>query len=59
MEEVEQYAVETFASTGKGYVVEDLDCSHYMKIYNAPAVRDQTPCVKESLGDRCCFLLPA
>ena len=25
------YAIETFASTGKGYVVEDGECSHYMK----------------------------
>lgn len=24
------YAIETFASTGKGYVVEDGECSHYM-----------------------------
>jgi methionine aminopeptidase type II len=38
MEENEQYAIETFASTGKGYVVEDLDCSHYMKIFDAAPV---------------------
>jgi methionyl aminopeptidase len=25
------YAIETFASTGRGYVVEDGECSHYMK----------------------------
>eukprot|EP00357_Protocruzia_adherens_P036078 CAMPEP_0115044612 /NCGR_PEP_ID=MMETSP0216-20121206/47617_1 /TAXON_ID=223996 /ORGANISM="Protocruzia adherens, Strain Boccale" /LENGTH=31 /DNA_ID= /DNA_START= /DNA_END= /DNA_ORIENTATION= len=31
MEEGEYYAIETFGSTGKGYVVEDLECSHYMK----------------------------
>jgi len=31
MEEGEVYAIETFASTGKGYVVEDGECSHYMK----------------------------
>ena len=31
MEEGEIYAIETFASTGKGYVQEDSDCSHYMK----------------------------
>lgn len=35
MEENEFYAIETFASCGKGYVVEDLDCSHYMKIFDA------------------------
>merc|ERR1719460_1653098 len=49
MEEGEQYAVETFASTGKGYVVEDLDCSHYMKIYNAPAVPLRLKSAKELL----------
>eukprot|EP00441_Pelagodinium_beii_P038408 CAMPEP_0197629138 /NCGR_PEP_ID=MMETSP1338-20131121/7122_1 /TAXON_ID=43686 ORGANISM="Pelagodinium beii, Strain RCC1491" /NCGR_SAMPLE_ID=MMETSP1338 /ASSEMBLY_ACC=CAM_ASM_000754 /LENGTH=500 /DNA_ID=CAMNT_0043200155 /DNA_START=60 /DNA_END=1562 /DNA_ORIENTATION=+ len=38
MEEGEFYAIETFASNGKGYVVEDLDCSHYMKIHDAPHV---------------------
>ena len=31
MVEGEQYAIETFGSTGKGHVYEDLDCSHYMK----------------------------
>ena len=31
MEEGEFYAIETFASNGKAYVVEDLECSHYMK----------------------------
>ncbi|KAL5993176.1 Methionine aminopeptidase 2B [Asimina triloba] len=31
MEEGEFFAIETFASTGKGYVREDLECSHYMK----------------------------
>eukprot|EP00933_Yihiella_yeosuensis_P055830 TRINITY_DN5475_c1_g1_i2.p1 TRINITY_DN5475_c1_g1~~TRINITY_DN5475_c1_g1_i2.p1 ORF type:complete len:519 (+),score=141.75 TRINITY_DN5475_c1_g1_i2:225-1781(+) len=36
MEEGEFYAIETFASNGKGYVVEDLECSHYMKIHDAP-----------------------
>jgi methionyl aminopeptidase len=30
MEEGEQYAIETFGSTGKGTVWEDVDCSHYM-----------------------------
>ena len=28
MEENEQYAIETFGSTGKGYVNEDMECSH-------------------------------
>eukprot|EP00826_Nyctotherus_ovalis_P048553 TRINITY_DN5731_c0_g1_i10.p1 TRINITY_DN5731_c0_g1~~TRINITY_DN5731_c0_g1_i10.p1 ORF type:complete len:292 (-),score=85.73 TRINITY_DN5731_c0_g1_i10:38-913(-) len=31
MEEGEVYAIETFASTGKGHVAEDGECSHYMK----------------------------
>lgn len=31
MEEGELYAIETFGSTGKGYIVDDGDCSHYMK----------------------------
>ena len=35
MEENEQYAIETFATTGKGYVWEDGECSHYMKEYSA------------------------
>ena len=29
------YAIETFASTGKGYVVEDGECSHYMRDFEA------------------------
>ena len=37
MEEGEMYAIETFGSTGKGYVHEDLECSHYMKNYQNPA----------------------
>lgn len=35
MEEGELYAVETFGSTGKGYVRDDLECSHYMLNYHA------------------------
>merc|ERR1712115_182031 len=38
MEEGEVYAIETFGSTGKGYVNEDMECSHYMKKYTAPHV---------------------
>ncbi|KAL7067699.1 methionine aminopeptidase, type II family protein [Cryptosporidium serpentis] len=34
MEENEFYAIETFASTGKGIVIEGPDCSHYMKCYD-------------------------
>lgn len=38
MEEGETYAIETFGSTGKGYVHEDMECSHYAKIDDAPKV---------------------
>uniref|UniRef100_A0A914W6M6 Methionine aminopeptidase 2 n=1 Tax=Plectus sambesii TaxID=2011161 RepID=A0A914W6M6_9BILA len=34
MEENEVYAIETFGSTGKGYVHDDMECSHYMKDYD-------------------------
>lgn len=33
MEEGEIYAIETFGSTGKGFVREDLECSHYMRAF--------------------------
>jgi methionyl aminopeptidase len=36
MEEGEFYAIETFGSTGRGYVLEDMECSHYMKDFDAP-----------------------
>eukprot|EP01080_Neovahlkampfia_damariscottae_P001940 gene1940-1448_t len=38
MEENEFYAIETFGSTGNGFVKDDVDCSHYMKEFNAPKV---------------------
>jgi len=31
MEEDEFYAIETFGSTGRGQVFDDMDVSHYMK----------------------------
>ncbi|KAJ1339395.1 hypothetical protein BSLG_005961 [Batrachochytrium salamandrivorans] len=34
MEEGELYAIETFGSTGRGYVHEDMECSHYMKEFD-------------------------
>merc|ERR1719400_316376 len=37
MEENEFYAIETFGSTGKGHVHEDMECSHYMKNFDALA----------------------
>ncbi len=38
MQEGEFYAIETFGSTGKGYVHEDMECSHYMKRFDAPHI---------------------
>merc|ERR1712157_713815 len=37
MEEGEFYAIETFGSTGRGHVVEDLECSHYNKNFGTLA----------------------
>jgi len=37
MEEGEFYAIETFASTGRGHVVEDYETSHYMRNFEAPS----------------------
>ncbi|MCJ1321913.1 Methionine aminopeptidase 2 [Xylographa vitiligo] len=38
MEEGEVFAIETFGSTGKGYVRDDLETSHYAKKPDAPNV---------------------
>ncbi|KAK2739105.1 Methionine aminopeptidase 2 [Myotisia sp. PD_48] len=38
MEEGETYAIETFGSTGKGYVRDDMETSHYAKVPDAPSV---------------------
>lgn len=38
MEEGEFFAIETFGSTGRGHVIEDMECSHYMKNFDAPHV---------------------
>ncbi|KAL4956583.1 methionine aminopeptidase [Aspergillus filifer] len=38
MEEGEVFAIETFGSTGKGYVREDMETSHYALVPNAPQV---------------------
>mmetsp|Transcript_4024 Transcript_4024/g.12088 ORF Transcript_4024/g.12088 Transcript_4024/m.12088 type:complete len:1025 (-) Transcript_4024:110-3184(-) len=50
MEEGEFYAIETFGSTGKGYVREDLECSHYMKRFDAGYVPLRTTRAKQLLG---------
>ena len=39
MQEGEFYAIEMFGSTGKGFVREDLEGSHYMKNLNVPHVQ--------------------
>ncbi|CAG9760050.1 unnamed protein product [Ceutorhynchus assimilis] len=38
MEENEFYAIETFGSTGRGVVHDDMECSHYMKNYDVQYV---------------------
>ncbi|CCA74506.1 probable methionyl aminopeptidase (C-terminal fragment) [Serendipita indica DSM 11827] len=38
MEEGEYFAIETFGSTGRGYVIDQGECSHYAKIADAPHV---------------------
>jgi methionyl aminopeptidase len=50
MEEGEIYAIETFGSTGRGYVVEDMECSHYMKNFYAPHVPLRMQSAKKLLG---------
>ena len=50
MEEGELYAIETFGSTGKGIVHEDLECSHYMKNFDVGHVPLRMSKAKELLG---------
>ncbi|CEF96479.1 Peptidase M24, methionine aminopeptidase [Ostreococcus tauri] len=50
MEEGEYYAIETFGSTGRGYVIEDGECSHYMKNYDVGHVPLRLPTAKRLLG---------
>ncbi|DBA93672.1 TPA: Methionine aminopeptidase 2A [Trebouxia sp. C0006] len=50
MEEGEFFAIETFGSTGKGYVHEDLECSHYMKNFGVGHVPLRLPKAKQLLG---------
>jgi methionyl aminopeptidase len=50
MEENEYYAIETFGSTGRGYVHEDMECSHYMKNYDAPHIPLRLPKAKALLN---------
>jgi len=50
MEENEYYAIETFGSTGKGQVIDDLECSHYMKNKDAGFVTLRTTSAKQLLA---------
>ncbi|KAL5706087.1 methionyl aminopeptidase [Ranunculus cassubicifolius] len=50
MEEGEFFAIETFASTGKGYVREDLEYNHYMKNFDIGHVPLRQPRAKQLLA---------
>ncbi|POO02004.1 Peptidase M24A, methionine aminopeptidase, subfamily [Trema orientale] len=50
MEEGEFFAIETFGSTGKGYVREDLECSHYMKNFDVGHIPLRLPRAKQLLA---------
>ncbi|GFY95187.1 methionine aminopeptidase 2B [Actinidia rufa] len=50
MEEGEFFAIETFASTGKGYIREDLECSHYMKNFDVGHIPLRLPRAKQLLA---------
>jgi methionyl aminopeptidase len=50
MEENEVYAIETFGSTGKGIVREDMECSHYMRNPDVGHVPLRMPKSKQLLG---------
>lgn len=50
MEEGEVFAIETFGSTGKGYVHDDMETSHYMKNYDVGHVPLRMPKAKALLN---------
>jgi len=50
MEEGEFYAIETFGSTGEGYVHEVGDCSHFMREFDSRHVPLRLPRAKKLLG---------
>ncbi|GAA5974244.1 hypothetical protein JCM11641_003348 [Rhodosporidiobolus odoratus] len=50
MEEGEYFAVETFGSTGNGYVRDDGVCSHYAKLPDAPKVPLRLQSAKKLMG---------
>lgn len=49
MEEGEIYAIETFGTTGRGYVVESGECSHFMKSFDERFVPLRIPRSKKLL----------
>ncbi|KAI9664600.1 MAG: Methionine aminopeptidase 2 [Bathelium mastoideum] len=50
MEEGEVFAIETFGSTGKGYVRDDMECSHYAKVIDAPKAALRVDSAKKLLN---------
>ena len=50
MEEGEFYAIETFGSTGRGYVLEEGECSHYMRDFSNAHVPLKSPNSKKLLA---------
>lgn len=50
MEEGELYAIETFGSTGRGYVHEDMECSHYMRNFDLDHVPIRLPRARQLLN---------
>ncbi|KAJ3031991.1 UNVERIFIED_CONTAM: Methionine aminopeptidase 2B [Siphonaria sp. JEL0065] len=50
MEEGEYFAIETFGSTGRGYVMEDMECSHYMRNWDCPRANLKLPRAKALLN---------
>ncbi|KAI4331734.1 hypothetical protein MLD38_029889 [Melastoma candidum] len=50
MEEGELFAIETFGSTGRGYAIEDLECSHYKKNSEVGHVHLRLPRAKQLLA---------
>lgn len=50
MEEGEFFAIETFGSTGKGQVHDDMECSHYMKNFEVGHVPLRMQSAKQLLN---------
>lgn len=50
MEEGEIYAIETFGTTGRGHIIHDMECSHYMKRFDCPHIPLRMQSSKRLLG---------